>query len=381
MEFGWTPEQRSLHDRLRRLGEDKLAGICPELIGTEQFRPEAWRALGDAGVLALPVPAERGGPGHDAVTCAYALEGLGYGCPDLGLLMSAGAHIWAVLLPLLTFGTPAQLDRYLDGLASGALIGAHAITETNAGSDALALESTARLQGSSYVINGRKRFITNAPVADVFIVYATINPRLGFTGVTAFIVDRHQPGLRIVPDAEKMGLRSAPWAQVHLDECVVAEAQRLGSEKEGRRVFGTVMAWERTLLLAPLLGAMARQVDDCVAHARTRRQFGRRIGAFQSVSNRIVDMRLRVETARMIIYRAAGELAAGAGSFLPEMAKLHVSEAAVATFADAMQVLGGQGYTSGTGIERGLRDVLGTLMSSGTSDLQRQVIAAKLGLR
>jgi L-prolyl-PCP dehydrogenase len=381
MEFEWTPAQRALHDEFRKLGEDKLNNIEPELAARERFRRAAWTALGDADVLALPVPPEHGGPGYDALTCAFALEGLGYGCRDLGLLISAGAHMWAVELPLLRFGTPAQRDRYLPGLASGKIIGAHAITETNAGSDALSLESTARRDGPAYVLRGRKRFVTNAMVADVFLVYATIDSRLGFSGVTAFVVDHDQRGLRVEAEVEKMGLRSSPWAQVVLDDCVVPEGQRLGSDKQGSRIFATVMAWERTLLLAPLLGAMARQVDNCAAYAKSRRQFGHRIAAFQSVSNRIVDMHIRLETARLLSYRAASDLAGCERSAFPEIAKLYLSEAAIATFQDAVQVLGTRGYTTATDVERGLRDVLGTRISSGTSDLQRWVIAAKLGLR
>ncbi len=318
---------------------------------------------------------------YDALTCAFGLEGLGYGSRDMGLMLSVGAHLWAVELPLMKFGSAAQQDQYLSGLAAGQIVGAHAITEPNAGSDALSLETVASHKGAQYILNGRKRFITNAPVADVFLVYATVNPLLGFTGVTTFVVDRGQAGLRVVAEEDKAGLSGSPWGQVVFEDCVINEDQRLGREKEGARIFATVMAWERALLLAPLVGAMARQVEECVDYAKQRRQFGTRIGSFQSVANRIVDMQIRLEAARMASYRATWDLATGNGSMFSEIAKLEVSEAAVAIFENAMQVFGGSGYVISAGIDQRLRDALGARMSSGTSDMQRVVIAGKLGLR
>ncbi|MFF3616793.1 acyl-CoA dehydrogenase family protein [Streptomyces sp. NPDC002580] len=370
MELAWTPEQSELHHRLRGLPADAT-----------------WKSLADAQVMALHIPREHGGLGHSALTSALALEGLGYGCRDIGVLIAAGAHMWAVALPLATFGTPEQRKTFLPGLAAGRLVGAHAITETESGSDALAMRAVARRDGDKYVLTGRKRFITNAPDADVFLVYATLGSRLGFTGVTAFLVERGQAGVRVETEQQKMGLRSCPWGQLVLDECVVDAGMRLGAEKQGSEIFATVMAWERTLLLAPLLGAIERQIEECVDRAGSRRQFGRRIGSFQSVTNRIVDMRLRLETSRGLLRAAAWELdlptpgRAKRSSPLPELVKLQVSESAVATFEDAMQIFGGHGYTEDAGIEERLRDALGTRISSGTSDMQRDVVAAKLGLR
>jgi alkylation response protein AidB-like acyl-CoA dehydrogenase len=332
-------------------------------------------------VLALPVPQRYGGLGHDPLTCCYALEGLGRTYRDLGVMISAGAHVWAVELPLMKFGTREQRDRLLPALASGASIGAHAITETDAGSDSMAMQATATRSGRHYVLTGRKRFVTNAPLADVILVYATIGARLGFTGVTAFVLDKDQPGLKIEPEDWKAGLQTSPWGQVVLEECVVAEDQRLGAEKQGSQIFATVMAWERALILAPLLGTMAWQVEQCVSYANERRQFGRRIAAFESVAHRIVDMQVRLEASRSASYRAAWELSAASQSAYSEVAKLQVSEAAVGVFSDAMQVFGAYGYTVAAGLERRLRDSLGTRISSGTSDMQRVVLAARLGLR
>lgn len=377
MDLDWTSDQRELYDRMRGLtnpeAEDGGAGLT-------------WEKLAEAGVMALPIPVEYGGKGLSALTCSLAMEGLGYGCSDTGLLVAAGAHMWAVELPLLVYGTDEQRRRYLPSLANGRAVGAHAITEAGSGSDALAMEATARKKGTSYVLSGRKRFVSNAPQADIFIVYATLGSQFGFTGVTAFLIERGHPGLSVEHEYEKVGLHSLSWGQVVLDDCLLDESMRLGGEKQGSAVFSTVMAWERTLLLAPLLGGMERQIEECVSRARERRQFGKRIAAFQSVSNRIVEMQLRLETCRGLIRASAAELEASAvarrhRSFLPELVKLHVSESAVATYEDAMQIFGSYGFAEKARISERLSDALGTRISSGTSDMQREVVAAKIGLR
>lgn len=380
MDFGWEPGQELLHRRLRSFADRALGD---GLAGRERDQAPStadWKACAEQGVLGLPIPEQHGGGGHDPVTCAYALEGLGYGCLDNGLLLSMGAHVWAVEVPIWRFGTHEQKERLLPRLCSGELVGAHAISEPGAGSDALSLQTEARRDGPHYVLNGRKAFVTNGPVADLFLVYATINPKLGFTGVTAFLVERGQPGLSVRAGDEKMGLRTATWADVTLADCRVDARQRLGAEKQGRHVFASVMAWERSLILAPLLGAMQRQIDACIDHARRRRQFGQRIGAFQGVAHTVADMQVRLESARLLTYKAAWQLAHDESSVLAEMAKLQTSEAAVQTFLDAIQLHGAVGYTVGAQIERGLRDAVGLSISSGTSQLQRSVIAGKLGL-
>lgn len=381
VEFAWSPEQSALRDRMRGIGAQVDRSDEPDRGAAGEAFRAGWDRLAREGVLGLPVPASEGGLGLDPLTCAVALEGLGHGCRDLGLLVSVGAHLWAVELPLMRYGTQRQRERYLPGLAAGSLIGAHAISESGAGSDAMAMETLAEPKDGAYVLSGHKRFVTNGPVADVFIVYATINPRFGFTGVTAFLVERDTPGLRIEPEVDKSGLRTSPWARLTLDRCVVERDSVLGAVKQGSKIFATVMAWERALLPVPLLGAMARSIDECIAHVTHRRQFGVRIASFQAVTNRIVDMTIRLELARLAAYRAAWELGAGTSSIFSELAKLQVTESAVSVFQDAMQLFGGEGYATDAGIDRALRDALGTTLSSGTSDLQRVVIAGKLGLR
>ncbi|WP_030326606.1 acyl-CoA dehydrogenase family protein [Streptomyces flavochromogenes] len=379
MNLSPTEEQTALVDRFRLLGRD-LGADLPARERTGTLQPGDWQRCADAGVLGLPVPRAYGGLGLNPLTCALALEGLGEGCRDNGLMIALGAHIWAAEIPLLLFGSEEQKNRYLPGLCDGRLIGAHAITEAGSGSDALSLTATARREGDHYVLDGAKRFVTNAPLADVVLVYATVNPALGFTGVTAFLVECGQAGLTVETRYEKAGLRTAPWGEITLSGCRVPLSARLGAEKQGSRVLAATMAWERSLILAPLLGAMGRQIDDCVQYARTREQFGRNIGKFQSVSHRIVEMRIRLDEARLLTHRAAWDLERDVASHYAEAAQLRTSESAVETFLDALQVYGGLGYTTDTDVERNLRDALGTRISSGTSDMQRLVIAEKLGL-
>lgn len=379
MKLGWDADQLDLAERMHALG----AQLGADLAQREQERrldPADWRRCAREGVLGLAVPAEHGGAGRDAVTCALAMEHLGRGCRDNGLLISLGAHIWAVIRPLVEFAGAEQLRKYLPGLCDGTLVGAHAITEHQTGSDAMALSARARRDGDHYVLDGVKRFVTNAPVADVFIVYATIDPELGFTGVTAFLVERGDVGLTVGAGDEKTGLRTSPWGEVTLDGCRVPADRVLGGVKRGSRILAATMAWERALILAPLLGTMQRQLDECVDHARTREQFGHPIGRFQAVAHRIVDMRLALESARLLTYRAAWDLEHDPDSLFSEAAQLATSETAVAVFTEAMQVFGGLGFTTEVDVARNLRDALGTRISSGTSDLQRVVIADKLGI-
>ncbi|MEU8622521.1 acyl-CoA dehydrogenase family protein [Streptomyces sp. NPDC048623] len=381
MNLAPNEEQTDLARRLRALGADSLGADIETRDRTAQrLQPGDWQRCADAGVLGLPVPKEYGGLGLSALTCAIGLEGLGAGCRDNGLMIALGAHIWAVELPLMEFGTEEQKRRHLPGLCDGRTVGAHAITEAGAGSDALSLTATARRDGDHYVLDGVKRFITNAPIADVFIVYATVNPALGFTGVTAFLVDRNTEGLTVETRFEKTGLRTVPWGEITLRDCRVPVSARLGAEKQGSRILSRTMAWERALILAPLLGAMSRQIDACVRHARSREQFGRTIGRFQSMSNRIVEMQIRLDEARLLTHRAAWDLDRGTPSYFAEAAQLRTSESAVETFLDALQVYGALGFTTSTDVERNLRDALGTRISSGTSDMQRLVMADKLGL-
>ncbi|MFC5185557.1 acyl-CoA dehydrogenase family protein [Actinomadura harenae] len=380
MRFEWDDDQDGLYRDFRRLGEEALSEDVAERDRAGLFSHEDWKACAERGLLGLMLPPEYGGAGRDPVTYARAMEGFGHGCRDNGLMMAMGAHVLAAELPVWKYGDEEQRRRYLPELAAGRLIGANAMTEPGSGSDALSLTTTAERDDGFYRLTGRKVFVTNAPVADVFVVYATVGRNLGFTGVTAFLVERGDVGVSVKEQAEKMGLRTARWGELELDGCRIPASRRLGAERQGGAVFARTMAWERSLLLAPWLGVLEREIDACVRHCRRRRQFGKHIGHFQSVSNRIVDMRIRWELARMLLYRAAAELDGAEPTIFPEAGKLYVSEAAVEIFTSLTQIYGALGYSSDGRTERNLRDAIGMTISSGTSDMQRVVIAGKLGI-
>ena len=380
MNFAWTDDQRAFRDSVIEFGRSlNRDGAGPEENGT--FPRDLWCRCAAFGVQGLPIPAEYGGAEADVLTTMLCMEALGYAWHDQGLLFSMHAHMWAVQHPILAFGTDEQKRRYLPKLCDGSWIGAHAMSEPDSGSDAFGLSTRAVVDGDRYVLNGTKTFVTNAPIADVFLVFATMDRKRGMWGVTAFVVDRDTPGLSVGNRIEKMGLTSSPMAEVILEDCVVPAANRIGREGQGAAVFNSSMGWERSCILATDVGVMERQVETCVEYANTRTQFGKPIGNFQLVASRIVDMKMRLETSRMLLYRAAWALASGKNATMESaMAKLHISEAAVQSALDAIQVHGGYGYMKEFGIERTLRDSVGGKLYSGASEIQRLIIARQLGL-
>lgn len=380
MDFGLTAEQeaqRTAVIRFARSLDDDLAARDRAAC----FSHSAWQRCAAFGLLGLPLPAEYGGSAADAVSIAITMEAMGLGCRDAGLLFSCHAHMWAVEMPILLFGTSAQKARYLPRLASGAVIGAHAMTEPDAGSDALALTTRAHRRGDRYVLGGAKSFCTNAPVAGVFLVFATLDPALGAQGVTAFLVDGGTPGLTVGAPVDTLGLRTSSIAEVRLDDCEVSEDQRLGREGGGAVIFHRTMDWERTFILAGQVGTMARRLEACIQYIRERRQFGQPIGKFQLIAEKIVRMRVRLDAARLLLYRAAWSKAQGKSATLEaSIAKLFIGEAAVDSALDALQAYGGYGYTTEFEVERELRDAIGGRLYSGTSELQTMLIARLLGL-
>jgi alkylation response protein AidB-like acyl-CoA dehydrogenase len=305
-----------------------------------------------------------------------ALEALGRGSRDNGFNFALNAHLWGCVNPLAAFGTEEQKLAYLPRLTSGEWIGALAATERDAGSDVFSLQTRATKRDDAYMLAGHKMLITNAPVADVLLVLATLDPGRGAFGLTAFLVERGTPGLRVSERVDKMGLSTAQMGEVVLDGCVVPARNRLGPEGGGLAIFNHIMEWERGFIMASAVGAMERQVEACLAYARERRQFDRPIGQFQAVAHRLVDMRVRWEASRLLLYRFAW-LKREPRAALAEaaMTKLSVSEAWVRSCEDAMRIYGGYGYLTEIGVERDLRDALGSLYYSGTAEMLRQVVA------
>lgn len=381
MNFDWTDEQRQFRDSVLAFARRDLADDVVARDDTATFLRDAWERCAAFGIQGLPVSAEYGGSGADVLTQIVALEALGYACTDNGLLFSLNAHMWACQHPIERFGTEEQKRRYLPGMVDGTLIAAHGMSEPGSGSDAFALSTTARAVDGGWVLDGSKTFVTNAPVADVFVVFATIDKARGFMGLCAFLLERDTPGLTVGRPLHKMGLRTSPMAEVFLEGCHVPADALLGRKGGGMAVFNSSMERERSLILACTVGSMQRDLERAIEHARMREQFGRPIGQFQSVANRIVDMKLRLETSRLLLYRLGTLLEAGRPAKLESaLCKLHLSESFLASALDAVQIHGGSGYMTEYELERDVRDAIGARIYSGTSDIQRDIVAKELGL-
>lgn len=382
MDFSFTPEQEAFGERVAHFARIDLA--APDLVRRDlecELSRELWKKCARFGIQGLPFPKRYGGGEQDIITTVLAMEALGHGCLDNGLLFSINGQMWTVQMPIATFGSDEQKERYLGGLISGELIGAHGITEPEAGSDVMSLSTTATRDGTDYILNGSKVFCTNGPVADVFVVFATINKAAGSLGLTGFLVARDTPGLKISENKRKMGLRTSPMAELTFTDMRLPENARIGKEGQGGRIFNYSMEWERSAILANLVGAMQRQLEACITHAKTRSQFRKPIGKFQSVANRIVDMKLRLETSRLLLYKVAWlKMTRGNCATEAALAKLYLSESWVASCQNSVIIHGGYGFMTEHEIERDMRDSIGSLLYSGTSDIQRTIAARALGL-
>ncbi len=363
--------------------------VDPDLMQRDvdcQLWEDGWQRAADYGILGAWVDEAYGGRGHDVVTSLLMFEGLGYGCRDAGLVFAMTTQAWTMQPMLERFGTEEQKTKYLPALVNGSKKAAFCITEAESGSDTFAMSTTFEPVGEDgtdgYRINGTKSYITMAPAADVFMVFATKDPSLGQWGVTTFLVDADTPGLTVGANRPKMGLRTTPFSDVTFDNVEVGADQVLGSVGSGAAIFSASMEIERAFVLAPQIGAMERQLDDTVAYTRQREQFGQPIGDFQAVAHRLAEMKLRHDNSRLQLYRAAALFAMGQPSMeAAALAKIQSSEAAVASSMDALLTHGAKGYVTEFGVEQDLRNVAGGVVYGGTADVQRNIVARMLGRR
>jgi alkylation response protein AidB-like acyl-CoA dehydrogenase len=377
MDFAWSESDCDLYERATAFARTLSKGSADPA----PFSLEDWRRCGDFGLLGLSVPADLGGGGLGALSTARVIEGFGRACTNGGLLFSASAHLFACAMPIVEYADAALKQALAPKLARGELIGANAITEAEAGSDVAAVKTTAKPDGDHYVLNGAKSYVTNGPVADVFLVYAATHANRGFFGLTAFVVDRQTPGLVVGRPFDKVGLHEAPTGQIYFEDCRVPASRRMGEEGQGAAIFQASMAWERGCLFAAYLGAMERDLETALSFARERRQFGRPIGKNQAIAHRIADMKLRLEAARWLLYRSCWLKDQGQESVLDiSLAKLAVSEAAVQSGLDLIRIHGSLGVTSETRLADSLFNALPSTVFSGTSEIQRDLISRSLGL-
>ncbi|PCG82040.1 acyl-CoA dehydrogenase [Streptomyces sp. WZ.A104] len=375
----WDEEQLALREGMELWCRD-LADVEPGTAETG-LPPEAWKLVRSSGVLGLPFDPARGGAGVDLLTTMFVLEALGKGCRDGGLSFSVATTLCSTGVPLQHFGTDEQKDRYLTRLCSGDLIGAHAISEPDTGSDALSMRTNAVRDGDHFVLNGTKSFVTNGPVADVVVVYACTRPGGGPLGITAFLVDTDTPGFSAGRPLKKMGLTSSPMSELYFDDCRVPADRAIGGIGRGYLLLEHVMKWEILCSFIINVGEMQHRFDRCLEYARTRTQFGKPIGSYQAISHKLVDMRIRLETARRWLYDTAERLVAGEDVTMDvAISKLLTSEANVASGLAAIQVFGGNGYMSEYGLDRELANAVGSTLYSGTTEIQYNRISSLLGM-
>lgn len=345
-----------------------------------RFSRETWNSCAAQGLTALMCGSTHGGANLDPFETALAMEALGFGCTDGGLSFSIGAHLFAGVVPVWLAGTEEQKNKYLPRFASGEWIIANAMTEASSGSDAFSLKTTAVKTDGGYLLNGVKSFCTNAPLADVILVYAATDPQKGFFGgISAFLLDKNKHRFTVGPVQEKMGLNSSPLAEVQFNDLFVEDTQLLGKAGGGAQLFNQSMDWERCGLAALHVGTMQRLAEQSAAYAKAREVNAQAISGFQAVAFRLADMYTRTEAARLLAHKAAFAIAAKRNATAAAaQAKIFASEALITTAQDALTIHGGNGYMKSYGIERALRDAMASSIYSGTNDVLRNVVAGWL---
>lgn len=379
MNFEWNEAQLSLFEH--------ALSYSSELRSTShqagEFPLDLWKSLGDFGYFGLPVDSEYSpcGSGLDILTTVKVLEGLGQGGADTGVLFAGAAHTFACVMPIYEHGSEAIKRELLPLLTSGEKIAANAISEAEAGSDIAKLATTARREGDYYIIKGAKSYVTNGSVADYFIAYATTNAKFGYLGQTAFVIPADLPGIEVGNSYKKLGLNSAQLNQVFFDDVKVHKRYVLGDEGQGARIFAASMDWERCCLFALFIGVMQRDLDLCIEYANMRKQGDKTISKFQAVSHRIADMEVRLQSARLLLYFAAWQKSKEVDNTKAvATSKLAISEAFVQSGLDVIRVHGALGYLDEGGVNSSIKDALGSVLFSGTSDIQRELICNRLGL-
>lgn len=378
--FNLSEEHIQLQQTFREFAENEVKPLAKELDETERFPTETVQKMAEMGMMGLPIPEELGGSGVDQLGYVLAVEELSKVCATTGIILSA--HTSLCCWPIMTFGTEEQKEKYLKPLASGQKLGAFALTEPSAGTDASMQKSTAVLDGDHYILSGNKVFITNAGAADVFIVFAMTDKEQGTRGITAFILERDMPGFTMGKPENKMGLRASSTCELVFDNVRVPVENRLGAEGKGFKIAMATLDGGRIGVGAQAVGIAQGAIDEAVKFTKERIQFGRRISQFQNTQFTLADMQTRTDAARMLVWRAAAaEQECQPYTHLAAMAKLFASETASYVTNRAVQLCGGYGYTKDYPVERMMRDAKVTEIYEGTSEVQRMVISGWMGVK
>ena len=377
MFFKTTDAHEALRAKVRQFAENEVKPIAFLLDQQNEFPDEAVKKLAELGLMGIPYPKEYGGAGLDVLSYAIAVEELSRVDGGTGVILSA--HVSLGSWPIFAYGTEEQKQKYLVPLAKGEKIGAFGLTEPNAGSDAGGTETTAVLKGDHYVLNGGKIFITNAPKADTYVVFAVTTPDIGTRGISAFIVEKGWKGFEFGDHYDKMGIRSSSTAELIFNDVKVPKENLLGKEGDGFKIAMFTLDGGRIGIAAQALGIAQGAFEHALTYAKERVQFGKPIAAQQAVSFKLADMATKLRCARFLVYSAA-ELKEQHAPYGMEsaMAKMYASDIALEVTNDAMQIHGGSGFLKGMEVERAYRDAKITTIYEGTNEIQRVVIASHI---
>ncbi|MGB8453577.1 MAG: acyl-CoA dehydrogenase family protein [Anaerocolumna sp.] len=370
MNFELTSDQIKLKQEIINFAQENLND--EETL--EEFSYEMWKKVSEFGLFGLTVPEEYGGLNESFLTAAIAIEALGYACKNNGLVFVINNHIWVALNLINLYGSKELKEKYLSKMVAGELIGAISLTEADAGSDAMNMSSSASEEKEYYVLNGSKMFISNGPIADLFIVFAVTSMK-PFKQITAFVVEKKFQGVVIGKNIEKMGLNACPTSEITFNNVKIPKENILGRKNMGSSLMTNALEWERCYEFAPHVGAMQRMMEISFKYANDRIQFGQPIGQFQAVSHKISEMKIAIELSRLMLYKIAWLKDQGKSAFLEvSIFKTFVSEQYIKTCKNALQIHGAYGYTKEYGIERELRDAIACDIYSGTSEMQKNTI-------
>jgi len=377
MEFILNDQQQMMQKLFRDFAQKEIAPNAADYDATARFPADNIRKMGELGFMGIPIPEEYGGAGADFLTYILCVEEISRACASTGVILAV--HTSVGTFPILYFGTEEQKQKYIHKLAAGQYLGAFALTEPGAGSDASGLRTLAKKDGDGYVLNGSKIFISNGGHAHVYTVFATLDRNLGTKGITAFLVDKDTPGFRVGAIEKKMGLNADITTELVFEDCRLPASQRLGNEGEGFKIAMSLLDGGRIGIGAQGLGIAQAAYEEALKYAQFREQFGQPIFNNQAIAFKLADMATQIEAARLLVYQAAYRKENG----LPcgkqaSMAKFFATDTAMAVTTEAVQIFGGYGYSREYPVERLMRDAKITQIYEGTNQIQRLVIAKAL---
>lgn len=377
MDYLLTEEQKMMKDMVSKFAREELGPIAREYQEQGKFPAEVIKKAGELGLMGIAYPPEYGGAGMDFVSYMIAIEELSRYCASTGVIVSA--HSSLAVDPIFRFGTEAQKKKYLPGMCSGEKIGCHAITEPGAGSDASGIKTTAKLEGDKWILNGCKHFITNGAEADVAVIFVSTDPEKKTKGISAFIVEKGTPGYKVGKHEDKLGIKSSSTTELIFEDCAIPKENLLGELNKGFKIAMITLDGGRLGIASQALGIARASIEDAVAYAKEREQFGQAIANFQAIQWMLADMGTEYEASWLLTYRASLMKDKGMRySKEAAMAKLKASESASFCADQCIQIHGGYGYSKEFDAERYLRDARITRIYEGTNEIMKLVVSANM---